>query len=136
MSRRKTAPTARRLGAADQPAIIVCRGCCCGTRAKHPGIDHAGQLQRLRDETAGVAQIRISRCLDACEQSNMVVVAPSSAGRAAGAQAVWLQHVLDDEAMTDIALWVRDGGPGVADPPGTLDLYLFAPSRRLRTTAL
>lgn len=135
MSRRNSAPPVKRSAVSDQPAIIVCRGCCCGTRAKHPGIDHAGQLHQLRDEAAGVAQIRTSRCLDACEQSNIVVVAPSSAGRAAGAQAVWLQHVLDEEAITDITTWVRDGGPGVLDPPANLDLYTFKPSRRVRTSA-
>lgn len=135
MSRHKPVPAAKRSGVSGQPAIIVCRGCCCGTRAKHPSVDHPGQLHQLRDQAAEVAQIRTSRCLDACEQSNLVVVAPSTAGRAAGAQAVWLQHVLDDEAITDIATWVRDGGPGVAEPPSTLELYLFKPSRRVRTAA-
>lgn len=135
MSRHNSASAAKCSGVSDRPAIIVCRGCCCGTGAKHPGIDHAGQLHQLRDEASGVAQIRTSRCLDACEHSNIVVVAPSSAGRAAGAQAVWLQHVLDDEAITDIATWVRDGGPGVLAPPTTLDLYTFKPSRRVRSSA-
>ncbi|GAA3084980.1 hypothetical protein GCM10020000_84340 [Streptomyces olivoverticillatus] len=32
----------------------------------------------------------------------------------------------------DITAWVRDGGPGLAKPPGILDLYAFQPSRRVR----
>jgi hypothetical protein len=32
----------------------------------------------------------------------------------------------------DITAWVRGGGPGLAKPPGILDLYAFQPSRRVR----
>ncbi len=34
--------------------------------------------------------------------------------------------------LDDITDWVRAGGPGVADAPGTLDLQAFAVSRRVR----
>ena len=94
--------------------VTVCRDCCCGS-PKVTGIDHAGQLERLRQ----AAPVRVSRCLDACEQANIVVVQPSAAGRAKGAA-----------ATDDIAAWVRAGGPGLADPPAVLELYSIRPPRR------
>jgi hypothetical protein len=119
----------------SQCTVTVCRGCCCGTVAKHPGVDHAGQLTRLRAALAGVAALRVSDCLDACERSNIIVVSPSPAGRDAGARPVWLGFVLDDDAIDDITTWIRAGGPGLADPHATVDLYMFNPSRRVRQAA-
>ncbi|MFJ4526593.1 (2Fe-2S) ferredoxin domain-containing protein [Streptomyces sp. NPDC088810] len=127
MSRRK-GPTAQ---AASQCTVTVCRGCCCGTD-KVPGVDHRAQLATLKAELAPVARIRAVNCLDACEQANVIVVQPSSAGRAAGGRPVWLGLVNDPDATDDIAAWVRAGGPGLAGRPDILDLYEFAPSRRVR----
>jgi (2Fe-2S) ferredoxin len=81
-----------------------------------------------------VAQVWAVNCLDACEQANVVVVQPSSAGRAAGGRPVWLGLVNDRDASADIVAWVHAGGPGLADPPDILDLYAFQPSRRVRGT--
>lgn len=105
--------------------VTVCRDCCCGS-PKVTGIDHAGQLERLRQ----AAPVRVSRCLDACEQANIVVVQPSAAGRAKDAHPVWLGLVNDAAATDDIAAWVRAGGPGLADPPAVLELYSIRPPRR------
>ncbi|WP_086725258.1 hypothetical protein [Streptomyces carpinensis] len=128
MSRRarKAAPA----GAA-RCTVTVCRGCCCGTE-KIPGVDHAAQLAGLRQALADTAQIRVTGCLDACEHANVIVVQPSPAGRAAGGRPVWLGLANDPEAADDIATWIAAGGPGLADPPGVLDLYAFTPSRRMR----
>jgi (2Fe-2S) ferredoxin len=104
--------------------IVVCRDCCCGT-AKVAG-DHAAQTARLRAE----APVRVSECLDVCDQANVVVVRPSSAGRAAGGRPVWLGLVNDPAATEDIVAWVRAGGPGIAPLPDILDLYTFTPPRR------
>lgn len=112
--------------------VTVCRGCCCGDPRKIPGVDHAGQLPRLRAALGGSARVRASDCLDVCEQANVMVVQPSAAGRAAGGRPVWLGLVNDDEALADIAAWIRAGGPGLAEPPGVLDLYAFTVSRRVR----
>lgn len=30
---------------AREADVFVCRGCCCGTERKHPGIDHGAQLE-------------------------------------------------------------------------------------------
>ncbi|MFF7730310.1 (2Fe-2S) ferredoxin domain-containing protein [Streptomyces sp. NPDC008001] len=111
--------------------ITVCRGCCCGDPQKVPGVDHAGQIPRLRAALGDAAQVRASECLDVCDQANVVVVQPSAAGRAAGGRPVWLGLVNDDDALADIAAWIRAGGPGLAEPPGVLDLYAFTVSRRV-----
>ncbi|MDF3301468.1 (2Fe-2S) ferredoxin domain-containing protein [Streptomyces tropicalis] len=128
----------RRAGRATVPAqaaprctVSVCRGCCCGT-GKIPGVDHAAQLAALRAGLGAAAQVRVVDCLDACEQADVVVVQPSSAGRAAGGRPVWLGLVNDPGAVADITARVAAGGPGLADPPELLDLYVFSPSRRVR----
>ncbi len=87
------------------------------------GVDHAAQLARLGEE----APVRVSECLDVCDQANVIVVQPSAAGRAAGGRPVWLGLVNDPDATEDIVTWVRAGGPGVAPLPDILDLYAFSP---------
>ncbi|MEU6370282.1 (2Fe-2S) ferredoxin domain-containing protein [Streptomyces sp. NPDC046931] len=114
-------------GSAD-PApcrVVVCRDCCCGS-PKVTGVDHAAQTTRLSADVP----VRISACLDVCDQANVMVVQPSAAGRAAGARPVWLGLVNDPAATEDIAAWVRAGGPGIAPQPAILDLYTFTPPRR------
>ncbi|GGV80157.1 hypothetical protein GCM10010294_51980 [Streptomyces griseoloalbus] len=105
--------------------IVVCRDCCCGS-PKVTGVDHTAQTERLRE----VAPVRVSDCLDVCDQANVIVVQPSAEGRAAGGRPVWLGLVNDPDATEDIAAWVRAGGPGVAPRPEILDLYAFAPAKR------
>ncbi|WNE99672.1 (2Fe-2S) ferredoxin domain-containing protein [Streptomyces luomodiensis] len=130
MSRRARKAAPATAGAA-RCTVTVCRGCCCGT-PKIPGVDHAAQLAGLRRALEGTAQVRVTDCLDACEHANVIVVQPSTAGRAAGGRPIWLGLVNDLDATDDIAAWVRSGGPGLADPPDVLDLYAFTPSRRIR----
>lgn len=113
----------------------MCRGCCCGTERKHPGVDHAGQLATLRAGIGSAGRVRVTECLDACAESNVVVVGPSPEGRRAGARPMWLSGVLEPEAVEQVVAWVRGGGPGVVDPPGLLDLAVFTPSRRSRHEA-
>ncbi|MEU6844356.1 (2Fe-2S) ferredoxin domain-containing protein [Streptomyces sp. NPDC046716] len=135
MSRRgRRTRTDRPTGAAADArcTITVCRGCCCGTPAKVPRLDHDAQLADLRSALAGAAMVRRTDCLDACERANVIVVQPSPEGRRAGGRPVWLGQVNDPGATADIAAWIAAGGPGLADPPGVLDLYAFQPSRRVR----
>ncbi|MFF3557653.1 (2Fe-2S) ferredoxin domain-containing protein [Streptomyces tsukubensis] len=127
---RRSSRTASAPGAV-RPTVTVCRGCCCGS-AKIPGVDHAAQLRELRAALADKATVRVTDCLDVCEQANVVVVQPSAEGRRAGGRPVWLGLVNDPDATADIAAWVDAGGPGKADPPEVLDLYTFSPSRRVR----
>lgn len=131
-SRRRARTAAGQRTAPDQATITVCRGCCCGSVAKHPDVDHAAQVARLRSASPSAARVRVSDCLDACERSNVMVVSPSALGRQAGARPVWLGEVLDEDATADVVAWVEAGGPGVVEPPGMLDLYLFEPSNRVR----
>ncbi|MFC9508419.1 (2Fe-2S) ferredoxin domain-containing protein [Streptomyces sp. NPDC057002] len=107
--------------------VVVCRDCCCGSR-KVTGVDHAAQTERLRE----AAPVRVSECLDVCDQANVIVVQPSAAGRAAGARPVWFGLVNDPAATEDIVTWVREGGPGVAPLPDILDLYAFSPLAKRR----
>ncbi|CAM5668469.1 (2Fe-2S) ferredoxin domain-containing protein [Streptomyces purpurascens] len=107
--------------------VVVCRDCCCGS-GKVTGVDHAAQTERLRE----AAPVRVSECLDVCDQANVIVVQPSAAGRAAGARPVWFGLVNDPAATEDIVSWVREGGPGVAPRPDILDLYAFSPLAKRR----
>ncbi|MFJ8464673.1 (2Fe-2S) ferredoxin domain-containing protein [Streptomyces swartbergensis] len=107
--------------------VVVCRDCCCGS-GKVTGVDHAAQTERLRS----AAPVRISACLDVCDQANVIVVQPSAEGRAAGARPVWLGLVNDPAATEDVVSWVREGGPGVAPLPEILGLYVFSPLGRRR----
>ncbi|MFF8882629.1 (2Fe-2S) ferredoxin domain-containing protein [Streptomyces flaveolus] len=80
----------------------------------------------------GTATVRVTNCLDACERANVIVVQPSAEGRRCGGRPVWLGLVNDPDATADITAWIKDGGPGLTDPPDILDLYTFRPSRRVQ----
>ncbi|GAA3868280.1 (2Fe-2S) ferredoxin domain-containing protein [Streptomyces sedi] len=128
---RRAAAAPKPGAAAARPTVTVCCGCCCGT-LKVPGLDHAAQLKDLRQALDGIATVRVTDCLDACERANVIVVQPSAAGRKAGGRPVWLGLVNDPDATADITAWVENGGPGVTDAPDILDLYRFQPSRRVQ----
>ncbi|MER5730258.1 (2Fe-2S) ferredoxin domain-containing protein [Streptomyces sp. NPDC002138] len=128
--RDRTAASEGAAGAA-RCTVTVCRGCCCGTAAKVPRLDHEAQLAELRTALSGIAAVRRTDCLDVCERANVIVIQPSAEGRKAGGRPIWLGQV-NDPGAADITAWVRDGGPGLAEPPGALDLYAFQPSRRVR----
>ncbi|WP_432158268.1 MULTISPECIES: (2Fe-2S) ferredoxin domain-containing protein [unclassified Streptomyces] len=120
--------------AARRPCtVVVCRGCCCGVARKHPGFDHAWQLERLR---AGAAEhgfrVRTTDCLGPCDQANVIVVQPSSEGRRAGGRATWVGFATDGDGTEDIVRWAAAGGPGLAEPPPTLELQFIRPPRDAR----
>jgi (2Fe-2S) ferredoxin len=117
--------------ARHQPCtLVVCRGCCCGNARKHPGTDHAWQLERLRAAAAeGGFQVRTTDCLGPCDQANVIVVRPSAAGRRAGGRATWIGFAMDDSSTEELAEWAAAGGPGVAEPPVTLELQFISPPR-------
>lgn len=112
--------------------VTVCRGCCCGSLRKHPDVDHRTQVDRLQAaarRSGGRVRVQVSDCLDACEHSNVVVMRPSRAGRRRGGRPVWLGWVLDEPAVAEVVAWVEAGGPGMAEPPASLTLHEFRPSR-------
>ena len=105
--------------------VTVCRDCCCGTTMKHPGVDHDAQLHRLRETLPAPHRVRVSECLDACAQSNVIVVHPAPAARLAGARPVWFGLVTSDDVADDITAWIRAGGPGVAPMSTVLELSVI-----------
>ncbi|MER7955201.1 (2Fe-2S) ferredoxin domain-containing protein [Streptomyces sp. NPDC096030] len=111
-------------------SLVVCRGCCCGDAGKNPGVDHEGQLARLREAAArsgGRLSVRTSDCLGPCAQANIVVVQPSTEGRRRGGRAAWIGFTADDDCLDDILAWTAAGGPGIAEPPATLTLQMIDP---------
>ncbi|WP_045741829.1 MULTISPECIES: hypothetical protein [Actinoplanes] len=109
--------------------MTVCRDCCCGSLTKHPGVDHAAQIERLREALPAGHRVRTSLCLDVCAQSNVLVVHPAPEARRRGARPVWFGLVLDDTVLGDIVDWVRDGGPGRAALPDILELSVIPAPR-------
>ncbi|WP_078763888.1 hypothetical protein [Marinactinospora thermotolerans] len=107
--------------------LVVCRGCCCGRKKKRPGVDHQGQLARLsalRDHEGRDIPVRVSTCLGICFKANVVVVQPSSEGRARGGRPVWLGDFLEDRLVDDLDDWIFDGGPGISPLPEALQQHL------------
>ncbi len=95
-------------------SVVVCRGCCCGTANKHPGTDHPRQLDELRDSArrAGI-RLRIAKCLDQCEHSNVIVVRQRHGARITS---TWLGDMLREAQTKAIADWIRHGEPGALPP--------------------
>lgn len=59
---------------AGKDKVWVCRGCCCGTKRKHPGVDHKALEKQLRAgaQRAGM-RYEVTDCLGPCGQGNVVV---------------------------------------------------------------
>jgi hypothetical protein len=113
--------------------LVVCRGCCCGNSRKHPGTDHVGQVERLRAAAAEHGfRVRTTDCLGPCDQANVIVVGPSPAGRRAGGRATWIGFASDDDSTEEVVRWAAAGGPGLAEPPLTLELQFISPPRDAR----
>ncbi|WP_249352213.1 (2Fe-2S) ferredoxin domain-containing protein [Nocardiopsis akebiae] len=86
-------------------------------------MDHKAQLARLSaidDHSGRSVPVRTSKCLGICFQANVVVVQPSSAGRAAGGRPVWLGEVTEDKLVEAVDDWIFEGGPGIAPLPAVL----------------
>ncbi|PVG80693.1 hypothetical protein DDE18_21725 [Nocardioides gansuensis] len=110
----------------------MCRGCCCGTSRKHPEVDHDGIAEVLERAIGPDAELVRVDCLWACDLSNVVVVNPTAQARRQGARPAWVTQVNTLERARAVAQWVRQGGPGVADPPGDLgEVHTAAGLRRL-----
>ncbi|MDH6129992.1 (2Fe-2S) ferredoxin [Kitasatospora sp. GP82] len=77
---------------------------------------------------------RTTDCLGPCRQSNVIVVQPSTRGRARGGRPLWLGWALDNDIPDLVTEYALAGGPGVAELPAALDLHRITPPR-LPTTA-
>jgi hypothetical protein len=102
------------------PRVRMCRGCCCGTTRKHPDVDHDRIADILESEIGPASALVRVDCLWACEHSNVVVVNPTANARQAGARAAWITQVNTPERAHALSTWVRQGGPGAAEPPAEL----------------
>lgn len=101
-------------------SVLVCRGCCCGTEAKHPGVDHPAQLARLRAALPPESRSRLFEvdCLGPCERANVVVVR-------SGGRRRWFGEVLAPEDTDALAGWIAAGGVGRL--PAALHALRFEP---------
>lgn len=117
---------------AEHVTVVVCRGGDCGSRRKHPEVDHGAQLDAFRSLVQQGVAVVPSKCLDACEHSNVVVVMPGAAGSEAGAGPVWIGEVNDPAVTADIIEWVNEGGPGAAREPTLVEIQEFRPTRQSR----
>ncbi len=99
------------------PKVWVCRGCCCGRKKKHPGVDHRrlAETARRRAGAAG-AKFAVTECLGPCGQGNVVVV------RAAGTIR-WFRRV-NDETTTALVVDQVTTGPGDELPAPLRDRLL------------
>lgn len=110
----------------DEQIVVVCRGGDCGSRMKHPGFDHQNQLRSIRQSAPSATRIVVSRCLDACEHSNVIVVLPPA--DTPEHEAVWIGGANDGETTQDIVRWLRAGSP-YADRPALVEIRQFSPTR-------
>lgn len=95
------------------PKVFNCRGCCCGTRKKHPGVDSEALSKLLKEgaREAG-AGYRRTDCLGPCGQGSIVVV------RAAG-RTRWFRKMDDEDATLALMDHLVDSG-SVDDLPACL----------------
>ena len=116
-----------------QPAatvLLLCRGCCCGTTAKHPRVDHDAQQEALSAaaEQHPDVELRVVDCLDECDRSNVAVVRRPRAK--ARERDTWIGGLLTDRATRELAEWVADGGAEPL-PPAVAGLrFRHVPPRR------
>ncbi|MCW3101393.1 MAG: hypothetical protein JWL77_7011 [Chthonomonadaceae bacterium] len=99
-------------GHGPRTVVLLCRGCCCGTRAKHPNVDHDEQEQLLEQAAADGAdvELRVVDCLDECNRSNVAVVRRLDAPLKE--RDTWLGGLLTRRATAALGDWVRDGADG------------------------
>lgn len=117
----------------ERMTVILCRGGDCGSRAKHPEVDHSAQLAQFRSQLdPRNVSVVASNCLDACEHSNVIVIVPDRDGRRLGATPVWIGSVNTTDTTTEIIDWVSAGGPARAPEPTLVSINAFRPTRLSR----
>ena len=112
--------------------VLLCRGCCCGTSAKHPRTDHDGQRAALEEAAAqhpGV-DVRVVDCLDECDRSNVAVLRRPGAPRAE--RDTWLGGLLTERATRGLAGWLAGGADGALPPEVAGLRFRHVPPRRRR----
>lgn len=85
--------------------VLACRGCCCGT-AKHPGVDHAAQIEALAEAGArdGIdLDVVVTTCLGRCRWSNVIVAADADTGTQ-----TWFAGVLAEADLAAVVGWLAE----------------------------
>lgn len=90
------------------------------------------QLRRVREGASDSALVATSKCLDACEHSNVIVVVPGDAARHTEPDPVWFGEMNDPELTEDLIDWVNEKGPESVSIPVSLNLARFTPTRASR----
>jgi hypothetical protein len=78
-------------------------------------------VRAIRDSAGDGARVVVSRCLDACDHSNVVVITSAE-------ETVWIGGANDEETTADIAAWLSDG-TNPSRRPALVDIRQFAPTR-------
>lgn len=90
----------------NEDTVLVCRGCCCGTERRLPGVEHERHLDRLRADADGVAQVRVVDCLGPCERANVVEIRR-------GTDRTWLGQINTDRQIDSLVTWLRSADTGL-----------------------
>lgn len=105
----------------DRTTLLLCRGCCCGTTAKVPRLDHLAQEDALLAVASGDVEVRVVDCLDECDRANVAVVRRPQLPRKE--RDLWLGGLTTARATDALAGWLRDGAAGT--PPRELAGRVF-----------
>ncbi|MEM7275783.1 MAG: hypothetical protein AAF547_22095 [Actinomycetota bacterium] len=105
-------------GDGENPRVLICRGCCCGSDRKHPDLDHDRQVAAI----SAVAHTRVVDCVDECSYSNLVIVRPEPG------QSIWLGRLNSPLLTEELCEWLDAGAPQPLPP--VLEVFSFEPSSR------
>jgi predicted metal-binding protein len=100
------------------PSLLLCRGCCCGTTAKVPRLDHEAQEDALKG--SGV-EVRVVDCLDECDRANVAVLRRPGLPRRE--RDLWLGGLTTERATDALVAWLDEGATGT--PPRELRGRVF-----------
>lgn len=96
--------------------MVLCRGCCCGTEAKHPNFDHEGQLRQVAAAASAAGVLfSVASCLDECEHSNNVLVRQRHGSKS---EDVLIGQLLDPDLTSALCDWLT--GPAGEELPQAL----------------
>lgn len=114
-----------------ETVLVVCRGGDCGSRIKHPELDHREQLRTVRETAPDQVAVLTSRCLEACDHSNVFVVIPAAHALSQGQKPTWIGEVNDEETTKDVLAWISSE-PTEGNRPVLVEIKEFQPTKRNR----
>lgn len=111
-------------------AVMVCRGCCCGT-AKHPQVDHEAQIRTLKHaaDASPAVELVVTNCLGPCGQSNVIRVREIDAD---DRHDLWFGRLCTPDSTAVLAAWLAGGAP-LDRPPAALARHQLRPDPRIIT---